>query len=372
MGFIFSSIGGKHMDDEFYMNLALELASATQGQTAPNPVVGSVIVKDGEIVGLGAHLKAGEPHAEIHALRMAGEKALNADIYVTLEPCSHHGRTPPCADAIIRAGIKRAVICTLDPNPLVAGKGIEKLKKSGLEVTTGVLSERGDQLNEMFFHFIRERIPFVTLKQAITLDGKIATKTRNSKWITGEAARMDVHNERSKHSAILVGINTIMQDDPSLTNRNDIAGRQPTRIILDTHLKIDSTRKVLNDHQAETWIITGSDVSDNKIVEVENDYVRVIRLSSPVIEIKELLSRLGEEGITSVYVEGGQRVNASFIKIKAVNRIITYLSPKLIGGDDAPGMLGDLQVMNLDNAYQLQFESFEQIGDDIKITSTLK
>ncbi|MDQ0219086.1 bifunctional diaminohydroxyphosphoribosylaminopyrimidine deaminase/5-amino-6-(5-phosphoribosylamino)uracil reductase RibD [Peribacillus cavernae] len=360
------------MNDEFYMNLALDLAEATQGQTSPNPVVGAVIVKDGVIIGLGAHLKAGEPHAEIHALRMAGEKAAEANIYVTLEPCSHHGRTPPCADAIIHAGIKRVIISSIDPNPLVAGKGIEKLKEVGIEVTSGVLAERGNKVNEVFFHYIRNKVPYVTLKQAITLDGKIAAKTGHSKWITGEDARSDVHNERSKHAAILVGINTVIQDNPSLTNRNENPGKQPVRIILDTHMKIPADRKVLQDRIAETWIITGSEVPEAKIAEFENEYVRIIKLPSPVIEIRELLERLGEEGIPSIYVEGGQAVNASFLKEKAVNRLVTYIAPKIIGGNDAPGMVGDLQVLSMDDALGLRFQSIEQIGEDLKITSSMK
>ncbi|WP_142919190.1 bifunctional diaminohydroxyphosphoribosylaminopyrimidine deaminase/5-amino-6-(5-phosphoribosylamino)uracil reductase RibD [Peribacillus saganii] len=360
------------MDEQFYMNLALELASATRGQTAPNPMVGSVIVNNGEIVGMGAHLIAGEPHAEVHALRMAGEKAKGAAIYVTLEPCSHYGRTPPCAEAIIAAGIKRVIIASQDPNPHVSGKGIKLMKEAGIEVTIGVLAQKADKLNEVFFYNMAKQLPFVTMKQAITLDGKIATKTGHSKWITGELARQDVHIDRSVHDAILVGSNTILRDNPRLTNRSQTSKRQLIRLILDTNLNIPKDSNVLTDGAAPTWIITGSEITDEKAAQYANEYIKVIRMSTPEIQIEETLKVLFENGITSIYVEGGQQVNASFLKSGFVNRIVTYLSPKIIGGSEAPNMIGDLQIMTMSEAFQLSFESIEQLGDDIKITSKLK
>ncbi|PLS15986.1 riboflavin biosynthesis protein RibD [Bacillus sp. M6-12] len=360
------------MDEQFYMNVALELASATRGQTAPNPVVGSVIVNNGQIVGMGAHLKAGEPHAEVHALRMAGEKAKGAAIYVTLEPCSHYGRTPPCAEAIIAAGIKRVIIASQDPNPHVSGKGLKMLKEAGIEVTVGVLAEKADRLNEVFFYNMSNHLPFVTMKQAITLDGKIATKTGDSKWITGEISRQDVHNDRRMHDAILVGANTILRDNPRLTNRSQASEKQPIRLILDTTLKIPRDSNVLTDGIAPTWIITGSEVADEKAAQYESDNIKVIKMISPKIRIENTLEMLFEKGVTSIYVEGGQQVNASFLKSGAVNRIITYISPKVIGGNEAANMIGDLQVMTMNEAFQLSFESIEQLGEDIKITSKLK
>ena len=208
------------MKDTDYMSLAIELAKQTKGQTSPNPVVGAVVVKDNAVVGLGAHLKAGEPHAEVHAIRMAGDKAKNATIYVTLEPCSHHGRTPPCSNLIIESKIKRVVIASVDPNPLVAGSGIKRLQDAGIKVEVGLLRKQADELNEVFFHYISTKRPYITIKSATSLDGKIATSTGESKWITGEEARNDVHQYRHEHDAILVGVNTV---DPPSTNNEVIS-----------------------------------------------------------------------------------------------------------------------------------------------------
>ena len=244
---------------EFYMNLALENAHAMKGQTDPNPLVGSVIVNENRIVGIGTHLKAGEPHAEIHAIRMAGEKAKGGTIYVTLEPCSHFGRTGPCAVAIVEAGIKKVVIATLDPNPVVAGNGVKILEDAGIEVIVGVLEEESRKMNEVFNKFIVEQKPFITMKAGSTLDGKIATHTADSKWITSAEARNDVHVLRNENMAILVGVNTVIEDDPELTTRIP-NGRNPIRIILDSTLRIPLDSKVVTDGQAETWIFTANNV----------------------------------------------------------------------------------------------------------------
>lgn len=360
------------LSDEFYMKIALQLAAAAEGQTAPNPNVGSVIVKDGEIVGMGAHLKAGEAHAEVHALRMAGDKAKGAVAYVTLEPCSHYGKTPPCADALIEAGVKKVVISSVDSNPLVAGKGIEKLRNAGIEVVSGVLKEEGDRLNEKFFYYIREKKPFVTMKHAITLDGKTATKTGHSMWITSEDARRDVHNDRSKHNAILVGVNTVITDNPSLTNRNGDNVKQPIRIILDTSLRTPMDCKLVQDGVSPTWIVTGSQVTEERMAAYSADHVQIIKLDKPHIDIADMLEVLAVKGITSLYVEGGQAVHASFLQSGFVNQIITYIAPKVVGGADAPGMFADMNITNMNDSYELVFEKVETIGCDLKITSSLK
>lgn len=245
------------------MGLAIQNAKAMKGQTDSNPLVGSVIVNDNRIVGVGTHLKAGEPHAEIHALRMAGEKAKGGTIYVTLEPCSHHGRTGPCAEAIVQAGIKRAVIATLDPNPIVAGNGVKLLQDAGIEVIIGVLEQESIQMNEVFNKFIVEKKPFVTLKAGASLDGKVATHTFSSKWITSEEARRDVHQLRSENMAILVGIKTVLTDNPSLTARIP-NGRNPVRVIMDSTLKIPMNVNVITDNQAETWIFTSKNHDETK------------------------------------------------------------------------------------------------------------
>ena len=360
------------MTDEYYMRLALQLAAAAERQTAPNPVVGAVIVKDGAIVGMGAHLKAGEAHAEVHALNMAGSKAKDAVAYVTLEPCSHYGKTPPCADALIQAGVKKVVISSMDSNPLVAGTGIEKLKKAGIEVVSGVLQEEGDRLNEKFFYFINHKKPYVTLKHAITLDGKTATKTGHSMWITGAEARRDVHNDRSKYNAILVGVGTVLADNPSLTNRNGDNVKQPIRVVLDTYLRTPKDCKLVTDSISPTWIFTGSEVSEEQIATFTAPHVHIFKMDQTKLDVENVLQVLGEKGITSLYVEGGQAVHASFLQSGFVNELITYIAPKVVGGMEAPSMFTDMNVVNMNESYELIFQSVEKIGCDLKITSTLK
>lgn len=360
------------MEDSYYMKLALELAKSTVGQTSPNPVVGSVVVKDGEVVGLGAHLKAGQPHAEVHAIRMAKEKVEGATIYVTLEPCSHYGRTPPCADLIIKSKIKRVVIATTDPNPMVAGKGIEKMERAGIDVKLGILKDQADELNKIFFYYIRTKRPFVTIKNATSLDGKIATEIGESKWITSEHAREDVHYYRNSHDAILVGINTVLKDNPSLTTRLKNGGRNPIRVILDTHLKTPLSARIVNDHEAETWIVTGNQVSKEEIRKIESPFVKVIQLTHSKIIIDELLDYLGSQGITSLFVEGGAKVNGSFLRAKAINQVITYIAPKLIGGENAPTSFLGKGIPVLNNAFSMEFKCFEKIGEDLKIVAVPK
>lgn len=357
------------MRDQDYMNLAINVAKAGVGQTTPNPVVGAVIVNDGRVVGIGAHLKAGEPHAEVHAIRMAGEKAQNATAYVTLEPCSHHGKTPPCADLLITSKVKRVVVATTDPNPLVAGKGIAKLIAAGIEVEVGVCKEQADALNAVFFHYLDKKRPYVTLKSATTLDGKIATVTGESKWITGEAARQDVHLYRSIHDAILVGVNTVLMDNPSLTTRlPNGTGKNPIRVILDSKLRTPLDSQIVNDGKAETWIIVSNQVNQEKMNEFsEKKGVRIIQLQEANLSISTMLTRLGEEGISSIFVEGGAEVNGSFLKEKAINQVIVYLAPKLFGGKQAPTAIGGSGIESIDDSLQLTIKSVEQLGEDVKI-----
>jgi len=357
------------MRDQDYMNLAINVAKSGVGQTTPNPVVGAVIVNDGRVVGIGAHLKAGEPHAEVHAIRMAGEKAQNATAYVTLEPCSHHGKTPPCADLLITSKVKRVVVATTDPNPLVAGKGIAKLKAAGIEVEVGVCKEQADALNAVFFHYLDKKQPYVTLKSATTLDGKIATVTGESKWITGEAARQDVHLYRSIHDAILVGVNTVLMDNPSLTTRlPNGTGKNPIRVILDSKLRTPLDSQIVNDGKAETWIIVSNQVNQEKMNEFSGKKgVRIIQLQEDNLAISTMLTRLGEEGISSIFVEGGAEVNGSFLKEKAINQVIVYLAPKLFGGKQAPTAIGGSGIESIDDSLQLTIKSVEQLGEDVKI-----
>ncbi len=362
------------MDDQYYMKFAIDLAKRATGQTSPNPVVGSVVVKDGEIVGFGAHLKAGEAHAEVNAVQMAGhEKAKESTVYVTLEPCSHHGKTPPCSDLLIESGVKRVVVASLDPNPLVAGNGINKLREAGIEVEIGICQTEALALNHVFFHYIKTKRPYVTLKTAASLDGKTATHTNESKWITGTEARLDAHKYRHQHDGILVGVGTILADDPSLTTRLPNGGKNPIRIIMDSHLRTPMEAKVITDGEADTWFVTGSTPDVTKVKVLRNTPgVRVFSLATPKVEIEPLLSLLGEEGVTSLFVEGGSTVNGSFLKEKAINQVITYIAPKLIGGKDAPTLIGGEGFATMGEIIELEIKEFTTIGQDLKIISVPK
>ncbi|MED1864627.1 bifunctional diaminohydroxyphosphoribosylaminopyrimidine deaminase/5-amino-6-(5-phosphoribosylamino)uracil reductase RibD [Fictibacillus nanhaiensis] len=353
---------------EFYMQLALSNAKAMKGQTDPNPLVGSVIVNHNEIVGVGSHLKAGEPHAEVHAIRMAGEKAKGGTIYVTLEPCSHHGRTGPCAVAIVEAGIKKVVIAALDPNPLVAGKGVQILKDAGIEVETGVLQKESEKMNEVFNKFIVQRIPFVTLKSGITLDGKIASHTNNSKWITSPEAREDVHKLRNENRAILVGVNTVIHDDPELTTRIP-NGRNPLRVIMDSTLKIPLEAKVVTDNQAETWVFTTEKYNKQKKLQLEAHGVKVFITGESRVDPLEVLKTLGSNLISSLLIEGGGTINAAFLENKLVDKAVFYIAPKLIGGQHSPSFFGGTGIEKMSDAIQLQDLTITQIGPDFKFTS---
>jgi diaminohydroxyphosphoribosylaminopyrimidine deaminase/5-amino-6-(5-phosphoribosylamino)uracil reductase len=359
--------GGMHLDHQDYMRLALDLAKSGKGQTRPNPIVGAVVVKDGRIVGIGAHLKAGEAHAEVHALTMAGSQAEGATVYVTLEPCSHHGKTPPCTDLLIEKGIRRVFVAATDPNPRVAG--IEKLRKAGIPVEVGLLQQEAEALNEMFFHYIRTNTPFVTLKSAISLDGKIATVGGESQWITGKASRYDVHRYRDEHDAILVGVNTVIADNPSLTTRLEGEGKNPIRIVLDHQLRTPTDANIVRDGEAQTWIVTTQATAAEKRFAYEQNGVKILSLPGEKIEIDPLLKRLGAEGIISLFVEGGAIVNGSFLEARAIQRVITYMSPKLLGGKTAPTSFGGAGIIHLENAFQLEIESVEKLGEDIKIVS---
>lgn len=353
---------------EFYMGLAIQNAKAMKGQTDPNPLVGSVIVNDNRIVGVGTHLKAGEPHAEIHALRMAGEKAKGGTIYVTLEPCSHHGRTGPCAEAIVQAGIKRAVIATLDPNPTVAGNGVKLLQDAGIEVIIGVLEQESIQMNEVFNKFIVEKKPFVTLKAGASLDGKVATHTFSSKWITSEEARRDVHQLRSENMAILVGIKTVLTDNPSLTARIP-NGRNPVRVIMDSTLKIPMNVNVITDNQAETWIFTSKNHDETKKLQLEERGIRVFVTSGETsVNPKEVVAILGEHLVSSLFLEGGGNIHASFLEHQLVDKVVLYFAPKLVGGKEAPTFLEGTGVVDMQDALDLTNTNIEKIGKDFKFT----
>lgn len=325
-------------DDAYYMRMALDLAREGWGYTSPNPMVGAVVVRNGEVVGKGFHRAAGGPHAEVHALDDAGESAKEATLYVTLEPCNHQGRTPPCALKVIQAGIGRVVTAMEDPNPDVRGGGIALLRNRGIEVDVGVLEDEARKLNEVFLKYVVAKLPFVIVKCAATLDGRIATRTGDSRWVSGEKSREYVHQLRHGVDGILVGSGTVHADDPSLTTRlKGKKGLDPTRIILDTRLSIPESAKVLNlESDAETILVTGNTVSREK----KDAYRKrgVLVLESPLkdgrINLPLLMARLGYIGITSLLIEGGSRVITSALQSRIVDKICFFYAPKILGGDD--------------------------------------
>lgn len=353
---------------EFYMDLALNNARTMKGQTDPNPLVGSVIVNHNRIIGVGTHLKAGEPHAEIHALRMAGDQVRGGTIYVTLEPCSHYGRTGPCAQAIIDAGLKKVVIAALDPNPLVSGNGVKMLEDAGIEVVSGIREEESRKMNEVFNKFITSKKPFVTLKAASTLDGKIATHSLDSKWITSEDARWDVHELRSEHMAILVGVGTVIEDDPELTARIP-NGRNPIRVILDSSLRLPLDAKLVSDEAAETWIFTSRTYDRPKKEQLENAGIRVFETSGETrTDVNDLMRILGENGVSSLFIEGGGTVNSAFLENRLIDKVVLYFAPKLVGGRNAPTFLEGQGFEWMKDAIELADGEFTKIGKDFKFT----
>lgn len=353
---------------EFYMDLALTNAQTLKGQTDPNPLVGSVIVHDNRIVGIGTHLKAGEPHAEIHALRMAGDMSRGATIYVTLEPCSHFGRTGPCAQAIIDAGITKVVIATLDPNPLVAGNGVRMLQEAGIEVIVGIREEESQKMNEVFNKFIVDKTPFVTLKAAATLDGKIATHSLDSKWITASEARLDVHLMRSQHMAILVGVGTVIEDDPELTARVS-TGRNPLRIVLDSTLRIPLYSKLVTDGLVDTWIFTSRNYDTEKRKTLEDRGISIMETShESQVDVQDVMRILGEKGISSLFIEGGGTINAAFLEKDLIDKVVFYFAPKLVGGKTAPTFIEGSGVEWMKDAIDLRDGEFSKVGQDFKFT----
>jgi diaminohydroxyphosphoribosylaminopyrimidine deaminase/5-amino-6-(5-phosphoribosylamino)uracil reductase len=364
---------GDVMNDEKWMKRALHLAEAGRGRTSPNPVVGAVLVKRGKAVGEGYHARMGEAHAEIIALRQAGERARGAVLYVNLEPCTHYGRTPPCVPQVIKAGVKRVVIGMEDPNPVVNGKGIEALKKFGLEVKVGVLKKECRRLNEAFCKYILKKEPFVVLKVAATLDGKIATRNGDSKWISGEASRRFVHKVRDQVDGVLVGIGTILRDDPLLTARRK-EGREPYRIVLDSRLKIPEEAKVFEHSPSEVILATTRSAPQDKIERLQERGVRVLIVDSKEgrVDLRSCLSKLGEINVMNLLVEGGSQVNGSFLDEGLIDKFLLFLSPKLIGDPQALGVFGGRGVSNLQEAVAVKEINTKRIGEDIFVEAYLE
>ncbi|WP_371369220.1 Riboflavin biosynthesis protein RibD [Sporomusa rhizae] len=356
--------------DEYYMRQALTIAQYASGRTSPNPLVGAVIVKNGRIVGQGWHRKAGTPHAEIHALAQAGDLAKDATVYVTLEPCSHHGRTGPCADALIAAGVKKVVVAMTDPNPLVAGNGLTRLKEAGIEVVTGLLAAEAAKLNEVFIKWISTGMPFGVLKTAMSLDGKIAAYTGHSKWITGSPARQFVHKLRDTYDGILVGIGTVLADDPELTTRLPHGGNNPTRIIVDSMARTPLTAKVITDGRAPTIIAASCAAPAERVEALRSRGAEVLLLEKTPsgVDLRQLFKLLGEKRITSVFVEGGAAINASLLDANLIDKVYWLIAPKIIGGKTAPSPIGGTGATTADQAILLEDITTHSIDADVLIT----
>ncbi len=356
------------MEDQEYMKMALKLAEKGCGFVAPNPMVGAVIVKNGKVIGSGYHQKYGELHAERNAILSCTEPTEGAAIYVTLEPCCHYGKTPPCTDAIIESGIKTVVIGSEDPNPIVSGKSIDILKEHGINVRTDILKDECHKLNEVFFHYIQTVTPFVVMKYAMTLDGKIATYSGKSKWITNEISREHVHHSRHKYSAIMVGVNTVIADDPMLTCRIP-EGRNPKRIICDTNLRTPLTSRIVQSAgEVPTYIATASEDKE-KIREFVHRNCKIIHVPkrSEQIDLKILMKKLALEKIDSILLEGGAELNFNALKSGIVNKVQSYISPKIFGGSKAKTPVGGSGIESPSDAFTLANREISFLGDDILI-----
>ncbi len=352
------------------MREALRLAAFGRGRTSPNPMVGAVLVRDGRVVGAGWHRKAGTEHAEIHALRMAGELARGATLYVTLEPCSHTGRTGPCARAVIEAGVKRVVAAMEDPNPVVSGRGFQMLREAGVEVSCGLLEQEARRLNEAFLTWVTEQRPFVTLKMAMTLDGKTATAGGESQWITGEEERLRGHKMRDENDAILVGIGTVLADRPLLTTRlPDGNGKNPLRIVLDSHGRTPIDMPMLHDGAAPVLIATTEAAPKENLERLRETGAEVlVSGAGPTVDLSFLLRTLGERKICSLLVEGGSTVHFSFLQAGLADKVCAFIAPMLVGGKNAAPAVGGEGFSRLVDAVRLTDIKTEMIGKDFCIS----
>ena len=366
-------------DDTLFMQQALELAARGRGFTSPNPMVGAVVVKGGRVVGQGFHHAAGEPHAEVNAIDDAGAEARDATIYVTLEPCNHVGRTPPCTEKILSAGIRKMVVAMADPNPGVKGGGTTYLRQKGLDVVSGVCEDAARQLNEVFIKFIRTQRPFVILKCAATLDGQIATRTGDSKWVTGELARQHVHAARHAVDAILVGAGTVRKDDPSLTTRlGNEKGRDPHRIILDTRLSIPTHARLFRqESSARTYIAAGPPANDKGFLERRDalQAAGALVLETPLkdgrVDLDALMGTLGKAGITSLLIEGGGQVVGSALSAGIVDKVMFFYAPKIMGGNDGVPICSGRGPDLMKDCTTLKDVRVERFGDDVLIEGYL-
>lgn len=361
--------------DESFMREALKLARRGVGRTSPNPAVGAVVVAGGRIVGRGFHPRAGEPHAEVFALDEAGEAARGATLYVTLEPCCHTGRTPPCTDRILEAGIGRVVYAIGDPNPRVSGGGRRVLEAAGVAVEHGLLEGPARRLNEPFFHHVVTGRPLVTLKFAMSLDGRLAAPDGTSHWITSLAARREGHKLRDELDAILVGVGTVLADDPQLTCR--IPGkktRNPVRVVLDSDLRTPPASRVLHTESAPTLVITANGADPSKVEAIKRTGSEVIEVSRGAggVDVNQVLQVLGARGMTSLLVEGGATVAASFLRAGVAARVVAFIAPTLIGGGPRYQAVGDIGIGTLADALKLKDVTFRKIGGDLRVEGRIR
>lgn len=358
------------MNDNEYMGLALKLAEKGCGFVSPNPMVGAVIVKDGRIIGQGWHQRYGQPHAERNALSACTESPKGATMYVTLEPCCHYGKQPPCVDAILQSGISRVVVGSADPNPLVSGKGIQILQQNGIDVAQGVMKDECDRLNEVFFYYIQTKLPFVVMKYAMTMDGKIATSTGASKWITGEQARAHVQQQRHKYTAIMVGIGTVLADDPLLNCRIE-GGISPIRIICDSNLRTPlSSQIVATAAQIPTIIAACCDDEERRLPYIKSGCeVLSVPGKDGQIDLTELMKLLGERNIDSILLEGGGTLNWSALESGIVNKVQAYIAPKLLGGQSAKTPVEGRGFSEIKDSPVLKNSVITRLGEDILIES---
>lgn len=361
------------MQDEDYMRRALSLAKKGEGRTSPNPMVGCVVVKDGRIISEGYHEYYGGFHAERNALSRCKEDTEGADLYVTLEPCCHYGKTPPCTDIIIEKKIRRVFVGCEDCNPLVSGEGIHILRQHGIEVISGVLAVECLKLNEVFYHYMRTKLPFVVMKYAMTLDGKIATETGDSKWVTGEAARRQVHAMRNRYRGIMVGIGTVLKDDPMLNCRIE-NGKDPVRIVCDSKLQIPLAAQIVKTAKEIPTIVactqdTFQDIRmKEKIFRLQDAGITIAYTEGRRVQLKQLLTWLGEQGIDSILLEGGGTMNASALQAGIVDKVYAYIAGKMIGGMGAPSPVCGPGAKNMCDAVVLENLEAEKIGEDFCIS----
>ena len=357
--------------DTKFMKAVLRQAGKGLGRTSPNPAVGAVIVKEGRIISKGYHKGAGLPHAEVDALNRLGNKAPGATLYVNLEPCNHHGKTPPCTDAILKSGIQRVVVGMEDPNPHVSGGGCVRLKENGISVTTGVLEGDCRRLNEAFIKFVLTGRPFVILKSALTLDGWMGTKTGHSKWISNDKSRQFIHRLRDRVDAVLVGVGTVLADNPSLTTRLPRGrGKDPIRVIVDTHLRTPPESKVLNhDSPNKTLIAVGSDVDPSEIRRFQKKGVSTVvcPVKSGRIDLNALMEKLGAMSITSLLVEAGGLINGSMLRERLIDKFYLFKAPKILGGDDGMPMAAGPGPIKMDECLNLKDIRTRRFIDDILI-----